>query len=227
VRLSVEKNGVERMAELFVREIREGMEDPAGTWGERFTDVRAGIIKVATSTYLRPSERRIHEAAAAASAETNCPITTHTTDGGGLEQAQVLIAAGARPERIVIGHQGYRDDRTSDEADDYHLRIAELGCSVQFDRVGHERYPVPSMARQIQRLLAAGHRERVLVGHDHVPFLYDRYASPDKPADGWQARDVDFTVIPRQLTAALREAGASDDDLRAILVGNPARLLAF
>ncbi|MFW6125117.1 MAG: hypothetical protein ACOC46_03125, partial [Pirellulales bacterium] len=66
VRLSLEKNGVERIAELYIREIRQGMEDPAGEWGRRFTDIRAGVIKAATSTYLRPSERRCHEAAALA-----------------------------------------------------------------------------------------------------------------------------------------------------------------
>src|SRR5262249_47659391 len=48
VRLSVAKDGAEKMAELFIREIREGMEDPRGRWGERFTEIKAGIIKIGT-----------------------------------------------------------------------------------------------------------------------------------------------------------------------------------
>ncbi|HEY2252884.1 MAG TPA: hypothetical protein VGH74_17555, partial [Planctomycetaceae bacterium] len=64
VRLSVTPGGLEQMAGLFIREIRQGMEDPRGKWGERFTDIKAGIIKIGCSAYLRPSERVCHIAAA-------------------------------------------------------------------------------------------------------------------------------------------------------------------
>ena len=77
--LGRKKTGVKKIAELYIREITEGMEDPYGNWGESFTKVPVGIIKCATSTYLRPSERRCHIAAAIASRSTGCPITTHTT----------------------------------------------------------------------------------------------------------------------------------------------------
>lgn len=227
VRLSVEKDGVKKLAELYIREIQEGMEDPAAGWGERFTSVKAGIIKVATSTWLRPSERRCHEAAAIASRETGCPITTHTTDGGGLEQAQLFVSLGAAPDKVIIGHQGNQDDRKNEEASLSHLQIAELGCCVQFDRVGHDKYKCDKIARQIQRLVAAGHAERVLVGHDHVPFVYKNYAQAEKPVEGFQENEADFTIVTTQLPVALREAGISDQVIHTILIENPRRVLAF
>src|SRR5262245_4811878 len=195
LRLGLDKAGVRKMADLFAREIREGMEDPRGGWGERFTQIKAGIIKAATSTYLRPSERRCHEASAIASIETGCPITTHTTDGGGLEQAQLFLQLGVKPDKVIIGHQGNKDDREQSEAPDYHKRIADLGCIVQFDRVGHEAYPVEKMEKLIRSLVQAGHMDRVLLGHDHVPYVYRNYADSKKPVSGWNQLEADFTIV--------------------------------
>ena len=54
VRMSRDVQGVEEMRRLFVREILQGMEDPRGAWGQRFTEIQAGIIKIGTmSGYLQ------------------------------------------------------------------------------------------------------------------------------------------------------------------------------
>lgn len=227
VRMSVEKNGARKMADLFIHEITQGMEDPAGKWGEKFTDIKAGIIKIGTCSYLRPSEQVCHIAAAIASRETGCPITTHTTQGGGLEEAQLLLKHGAKPERIIIGHQGFRDDREHDEADEYHAVIAKLGCYVQFDRVGHKEYPIDSQARQIKQLVDAGFLKQVLVSHDDAPYFYPNFTAAQKPADAWKALDPDYTKITTKLVAALKKLDLSPAELRTILIENPQRVLAF
>ena len=227
VRMSVEKDGAQKMAELYIREITQGMEDPAGKWGEKFTGIKAGIIKIGTSTHLRPSEQVCHLAAAIASRETGCPITTHTTQGGGLEEAQLLLKHGAKPERIIIGHQGYRDDREHDEAHEYHTVIARLGCYVQFDRVDHKEYSVESQARLIRQLVDAGFLKQILVSHDHAPFYYPGFAAAQKSPDGWKALDPDYTTITTKLVAALKKLDLSAADLRTILIENPRRVLAF
>lgn len=227
LKLTREPDAGRKIAELYIREIREGMEDPAGAWGEKFTNIRAGIIKVATSTFMRPSERRCHEAAAIASSETGCPITTHTTDGGGLEEARFLGQCGAHPDKIIIGHQGNLDDRNSEEAHDAHLAIAELGCYVQFDRVGHAKYELPKIGRQIRRLFDAGHGKRVLVGHDLVPFVYSDFSNPEKRLGAWTANPVDLTTIPKALAKELSSQGLSNEQIHEIYVENPKRVLAF
>lgn len=227
VRLSVTAGGIEQMAGLFIREVTEGMEDPGGAWGEKFTDVRAGIIKIGTSSFLRPSERACHLAAAIASKTTGCPITTHTTNGGGLEEAELLLKHGAAPAKVIIGHQGNQDDRQNDEADEYHKLIARLGCYVQFDRVDHENYGIDKQARQIAKLLEAGFVQQVLLSHDHAPYYFPHYTAEQKRAADWKALEPDYTTVTTKLTAALAKLGVSQPELRTMLVDNPMRVLAF
>lgn len=227
LRLCLEPDGPSRMTELFVREITEGMEDPGGAWGERFTEVRAGIIKLGTSSFMTPLERTIHRAAADASRETGCPITTHTNHGGGLEQAQLLLAAGVPADKIIIGHQGYLDDREQEEAHEYHEEIARLGCFVQFDRVAHADYTVDGQARQIAHLVDAGFGDQILVSHDMAAFAVTAFTAQQKPEDAWEELGADFTVVPTKLVPALRSAGVSDDVIHGILEANPQRALAF
>jgi phosphotriesterase-related protein len=228
VSLASQPNGVKKIAELYIQEITQGMEDPAGKWGERFTSVKAGMIKCATSEFLRPHEKRCHEAAGIASRETGCPITTHTTRGGGLEEAQVLLKAGADPAKICIGHQGDKDDRRTPEAHEYHRQIAALGCNVQFDRVGLSgSYSSEKIARQIKHLVDSGHTKQILVGHDLVPYFYENYTATKKSAEGWKVEDCDFTIVTTKLTKALTDIGVSEQDIRTILIENPRRVLAF
>jgi phosphotriesterase-related protein len=227
VELGMTEAGRDRMAALFVREITTGMEDPSAAWGERFTTIKAGIIKLGTSTVMRPSEKVCHIAAAIASKETGCPITTHTTRGGGLEEAELLLKHGAAPERIIIGHQGHQDDREHDEATDYHRQIARLGCYVQFDRVGHGQYAVDKQARQIVRLIEAGFVKQVLVSHDNAPFSFSKDKEVTKRVEDWKTHPTDYTTVTTKLVEALRQLSVSKADLRTILVDNPRRALAF
>ena len=44
--MSLKRGGVNEMTKLFVREITEGMENPRSGWGENYTSVRAGAIKI-------------------------------------------------------------------------------------------------------------------------------------------------------------------------------------
>ena len=227
LRLAAKKDGVRQLAKLYVQEIEKGMEDPTGDWGERFTNIKVGIIKCATSTHLQASERSCHLAAARACVETGCPITTHTTNGGGLEEAELFLKQGVAPHKIIIGHQGHMDDRIQKNAHDYHRRIAELGCFVQFDRIGHENYEIKKMTSHIKHLIDHGFASQILLGHDHVPFLYEKYEQKDKPLKGWQGQDPDFTVITNQLVASLLGSGVNEKHIQQLMIGNPARALAF
>ena len=227
LRLGIEPDGADKMADLFVREITEGMEDPRGGRGERFTTIRAGAIKVGTSALMRPSEKAVHIAAAMASRRTGCPITTHTTNGGGLEQARLLLESGAAPGRVIIGHLGHMDDGKNAEAGDYHREIAKLGCYLQFDRVGAGNYQCDKQARLIQNLAAGGFERQILVSHDHVPYFYRAFSAETKDSQGWRENRADFTIVTTKLAASLEQLGVSRSRIRTILVENPGRVLAF
>ncbi len=227
LRLGIEPDGADKMADLFVREITEGMEDPHGGREERFTTIRAGAIKIGTSARMRPSEKAVHIAAARASRRTGCPITTHTTNGGGLEQARLLLESGADPGRVIIGHQGHMDDGKNAEAGDYHLEIAKLGCYLQFDRVGAGNYDCEKQARLIQNLVAGGFERKILVSHDHVPYFYRAFSAEAKDIQGWRENRADFTIVTTKLTASLEQLGVSQTQIRTILVENPGKVLAF
>lgn len=227
IQLGYASNGVRNLAELFIREIEEGMEDPYGNYGERFTDIKAGMIKIATSEYLRPSERRVHEAAVIAHRETGCPITTHTSRGGGLEEAMLFQKHKAEPSKICIGHQGYKDDRKNEYAYEYHRQIAELGFNVQFDRVGLSKYKPGVTAEMIKRLVETGHTERILVSHDAVPYVYTKYAEQNHEAEGWEFDEVDFTQCSTSLIEEMKKLDIDEKTIHTILVVNPQRVLAL
>lgn len=226
-KLAMGKDGVRKIADLYVRELTHGMEDPHGALGAKFTDVKAGIIKCATSAYLRPVEKRCHLAAARASIETGAPITTHTTNGGGLEQAQLFLREKVPAQKIIIGHQGNRDDREHDDAHEYHRQIVETGCYIQFDRVGGTAYEPAKVAQQIKRLIDSGHIHQVLVSHDAAVYVYTDFTAQQKNAAGWDYKAPDYTVVTAQLIPELVNLDVSAVDVRKIMVENPARVLAF
>jgi phosphotriesterase-related protein len=228
VSMLVKRDGIDRVAKLYVKEIQEGMEDPYGKPGESFTDIKAGIIKIATSKYLTALERRANTAAGLASVQTGCPITLHTSDGGGLELAQLLLSVGANPKKIIVGHQGHMDDRENVRATDYHKRLAELGVWVQFDRIGSGKYPVENRAEFIKPLLDAGFEDQLLLSHDAVPYFYKTFWQNEKrESDWWHYMEHPFTLILSELVPKLKEAGISERVIRKMLIENPKKALAF
>ena len=224
----VQADGVEQVTRLYVKEITEGMEDPYGEPGSVFTDVKAGIIKIATSTYLTALERRANTAAGLACIETGCPISVHTTDGGGLEMAQLLLSLGVNPQKIVIGHQGYKDDRENVRATDYHKQLADLGVWVQFDRIGYPNYPVEDRADYIRPLMDSGYEDQILLSHDTVPYFYRTFWQEAKrESDWWLFKEDPWTLILSDVVPHLNEAGITNRAISKILIDNPKKVLAF
>jgi phosphotriesterase-related protein len=204
---------VDAMAELFVRELTEGI-------GE--TGIKAGIIKVATGPgRMSDYERQIFEAAAKASVATGAPITTHTDSGTvGDVQQRLLTELGVPAHRIIIGHSC----GTSDHA--YHLGIARAGSYLGFDRFGLDMiHPDAERTKSLLALLAKGAGDRLVVSHDSVwcwrgspiPKTVDLSAG----AGRWHPLHFVRDVAPQ-----LREAGASAAQIEALLVDNPRRFFA-
>ena len=203
--------GVEAMAELFVHELTHGVGD---------TDIKAGIIKVATGEgKITDYEYDVLAAAAMAAVETGAPITTHTDQGTmGEEQQSFLVEKGVPAHRIIIGHSCGSSDH------EYHMRLLGNGSYLGFDRFGLDIL-VPDEQRidALVALLEKQQEGRIVISHDSVwctrgePF----------PAEMLAAMDADKLFNPthfhRNIVPALLSRGVTQAQIDTMLVDNPRR----
>jgi predicted metal-dependent phosphotriesterase family hydrolase len=178
------------------------------------TGVRAGIIKAGTSLDgATPTERRVLRAAASAQRVTGAPITTHTTAGtAALEQVQLLKAAGASLDHVCIGHLDRR------LVWDEHLELARAGVFLGYDCVSKKQYAADEQrAEFIVRLAAEGFGDRVCLSGDLARRSY---------LTSWGG-GPGYTHILEQFLPLLLRFGLTEPQARALVVDNPARLLAW
>jgi len=198
------------MAELFVREITEGMGD---------TLVRAGLIKCATGEgRVSEKEEQVLRAAARARRRTGCPILAHTTNGLGLEQLDIFASEGVAAEEVIISHVGFEPDPL-----EYSERLLRRGANVSFDRIGHAAFfPDEHWVRVVGNALRKGYVRQVMLSHDAGIWVHGL-----ESASGAKTFD-DFTYISRVFLPRLqREAGITDAQVGIMLEENPRRVLAF
>jgi phosphotriesterase-related protein len=203
--------GVEAMAELFIRELTEGIGD---------TGIKAGIIKVATGEgRITDYEYEVLEAAALAAVETGAPITTHTDQGTmGKVQQNFLTGKGVAAHRIIIGHSCGSTDH------DYHLDILDRGSYLGFDRFGLDvLLPDEQRIQSLVALLRKSWEHRIVVSHDSVwctrgtPFPEEMLSLMD-PEVLFNPTHFHRNIIPRLL-----EEGVSREQIDTMLVANPRR----
>lgn len=200
--------------EMMMQEVMEGI----GRSG-----VKAGVIKLGSSKgVITEYEQMFFRAAARVQRETGVPIITHTQEGTmGPEQAELLLAQGADPGRILIGHMDGNTDIC------YHLRTLEKGVFIGFDRFGIQGMVGMPTDRErlgvLIGLIGLGKADRILLSQDTVNVWLGRPLGMPEPvrqllAD-WHPTHIFENVLP-----ALREGGVRDDQVRTMLVENPRRL---
>ena len=192
------------MAERFVAEIRDGIED---------TGVRAGIVKAGASYHhVSPFEEKVFAAAAAAHLETGAPVCVHTQHGTmGLGLVERLVALGVPADRIVLAHL----DRNPDAGE--HAETAATGAWLQFDGPGRAKYhPDSTILALIADLAERGHADRMLVGGD------TGRRSMLRAYGGGPGLDYVFARFRPRLR---RELGADLDE--RLFVANPQRAFAL
>ena len=183
------------------------------------TGIKAGIIKLASSRDAITSyEQWFFKAAARTSRELGMPIITHTQEGKqGPEQAALLLAEGADPKRIMIGHMCGNTDM------DYLLRTLEQGVFIGFDRFGIEGVVgTPTDKRRIAcliGLLGLGYVDRIMLSQDYVNCWLGR------PGMSKLAPDIQPTHLFEKVLPVLRKAGITDAEIRMMMVENPRQLL--
>jgi phosphotriesterase-related protein len=201
---------VDAIAALFVRELREGIND---------TGVKAAFLKCAVESHGMVGDvPRILAAVAAASVETGAPVMVHTNaaERTGLLALEALTRDGVEPSRIVIAHMGDSNDM------DYLRAIAEGGAWLGLDRFGIDHFnSTENRVRTLLALLDAGYGDRVHLSHDAACF-YDFMTG-----DPFFADEVsDYLLITNTVVPALLAAGATAADIERMMVDNPRRFFA-
>ena len=192
-----------------------------GAWG---TDIRAGMIgEIGCTAPWTDTEKRVLRAALVAAAETGAAINIHPGRDPDQPQeiADFIKAADHPTERIVISHI----DRTIFDEPRL-LKLADTGVTIEFDLFGQENayyglsdIDMPNDAtrlRLIRALIDHGHLDRVVISHDIC--FRTRLASFGGHGYGHIFRNV----VPM-----MKKRGYSADEIDAILVRNPRRLLTF
>lgn len=200
--------------EMMVHEIIHGIGD---------TGVKAGVIKLASSKdEITPYEQMFFRAGARAQRETGVPIITHTQEGTmGPEQAELLMAEGANPNRTAIGHM----DGNTDVA--YHSATLAHGVNIAFDRFGVQGIvgaPMDEMrTTALIGLLGMGHGDNMLLSHDKVNVWLGRPLHfPEAVADllkNWHTTHLFDDIVPK-----LKDAGISEKRIDAIFDDNVQKL---
>jgi phosphotriesterase-related protein len=200
----------EEIAQFFVREIREGIDD---------TGVKAAFLKCAVEEFgLVGDVPRILHATALASLETGAPIMVHTNAvaKSGLWALDALAGQGVDLATVQIAHAG-------DSNDLHYLReIAERGAILGCDRFGIPHFnPDGERIRTLAALVAEGYADRIVLGHDAACF-YDFFVGDEKFKD----EKPDYTHISRTILPALLEAGVTQEQIDTMLVENPVRFFS-
>jgi phosphotriesterase-related protein len=201
--------GPELIADMFVRDIREGIAD---------TGVKAGILKCATDEPgLTPGVERILRATAQAHRRTGVPISTHThaRKRVGLDQQRVFREEGVDLSRVVIGHSG----DTTDVA--YLETLIENGSYIGMDRFGIDTIlSFEDRVKTVAAMCDRGQAGKMVLSHDASCFnhwLPERMVPAMLPR--WHYLHIHNDVIP-----ALKGMGVTDDQLHTMLVDNPRKI---
>ena len=192
------------------------------TVGAGATGIRAGVIgEIGTSAPITPLEERSVRAAARAQHETGAPLMVHL-DGWGREGHRVLdlvAAEGGDVTRTLLCHLN-----PSWDDDAYQRSLAERGAYLGFDMFGVDHFYPPDRAspdelsalRAIARLVAQGHRDRLLLSHDvYLKTMLRRHG-------GYGYGHLLTTLRPY-----FGLVGLTDDDVEALFTANPRAFLCF
>jgi len=201
-----EHRGADHMADLFVRDIEAGIQG---------TDIKAGILKVATDEQgVTKGVEMVLRAVARAHRRTGVPISTHTHAGTerGLDQQRIFKEEGVDLSRAVIGHSGDTEDVA------YLEKLISAGSYIGMDRFGIDSMlPTDRRVATIAELCERGYAERMVLSHDAMCYI------------DWYPEDVPKQVMPRwhylhipdDVVPALRAAGVTDAQIETMTVANP------
>ena len=207
--------GETEIAEQIIRDVTVGVGD---------TGIRSGIIgEIGNFWPMSDVETKVLRASVHAQRATGVPILIHP--GFQVDSPasimDVLIQAGAHPSQVIMGHLDMFHDRGMLDS------LAESGCYLSYDGFGMEDTALDAIAHQsidlpsdlqrlgeIEFLMERGYVDKIVVAHDIcVKYHYGRY--------GGKTFDHLLTSVVPQM----RKRGFTQEQIDAILVENPKRIL--
>jgi phosphotriesterase-related protein len=208
-----------RSADSFAQEMIAQVQQ--GAWG---TDVRAGIVgEIGCQWPWTGREKLCLQGAVVAMQETGAALTIHPArvPDHPMQLVEFLRPLGCDLSRTIIDHV----DRTIGD-DDRLFALADSGVVLEWDLFGQEAtYYAPAdfdmpndiqRLRDIRKLIDRGHIDQIVISHDIC------HLSHFTAYGGWGYAHIFKRVVPRAL-----KRGFTQDELDAILVKNPRRLLTF
>ena len=201
--------------ENIIKELTVGVDD---------TEIKAGIIGEIGCTWpLEDNERKVLRAAAKAQAKTGAAILIHPGrhQEAPKEILEELNKAGANLSRVIMGHL----DRTVDSLAVL-SEIADYGCVLEWDLFGVEiSYYQPAdfdMPNDVQRLdyirsmMDKGISDRIVLAQD----ICTKHRLSKYGGHG-------YGYILEHIVPRMRLRGFSEEDINALIVGNPTRMLTI
>ena len=207
ISMAMRNMGVDALADHWVHELTEGVED---------THLKAGFIKLAMSDN-GPTELEIRnlEAAAKTSLATGAVIASHTSNGAIMQvELRVLEKAGLALDRFIWVHA----DAEPNPA--FHLEAARRGVYVEFDAIG-ARPDFTAQLNYVTSLIEAGYTDRILLSHDAG--WYEPGQPGGRPSGGVRG----FTALVKDFLPLLHSRGIQEDIIHQITVENPFLAFAF
>jgi phosphotriesterase-related protein len=191
----------DQLAARWIREYERGIDG---------TGITPAFMKIGVdSGPLSEVDAKLVRAAAIAHRATALPIAAHTGDGvAAFEEFDLIEQAGVPLSAFIWVHAQSEKDETR------HVKAAARGAWVEFDGISEKS--VERHVALVMRMKAAGHLGRVLVSHDAGWY---RVGEPD----GGEFRP--FDTLFTKFIPALKAAGATEADVRQLLVENPRRAL--
>ena len=195
----------EKIAQLYIEEITEGMES---------TKARAGLIKTAVDVkgiFADAVYEKLHTAAAEAQKQTNAPLMCHIEQSAdAMEVVNFYLDRGVAPNRLWLAHL---DRARYDFA--YHDEILSRGVYLEYDTIARPKYHSDEDERRlILKMLDAGYENQLLLGLDTTRERLKSYGA-----------EIGLDYILKTFLPFLKAGGVTSEQCHKIVIENPARAL--
>lgn len=200
---------VDQLADVFVREIEEGISG---------TDIKAGVLKAASDIGgVTPQMEPILRAVGRAHLKTGVPIMLHSYSPGqvGWQQLDILKEEGVDPKGVKLDHS---NDTTDTE---YLIKLLEQGCYLGLDRYPGRIVSPRDRTNTMKALIDAGYADHLCPSHDSsaIPFLGPDWRRAEE--ERRQYNPHGFLYIKNAVFTQLREMGVSEEIINGLCVNGP------